>query len=164
MKLTIIIILVLIGAYVFWFVCAPMLWTILGIRDTMSKKVVLLYKSNHDEILRACQELHGRYQRGDLKPRFYRVAFHGDPEVKSFPKAILALRPASVRIDKTGSVTITVGGGMSHFGVIVFPEGHEKTMNELGDKELIPSLWYFDVGYRENPKFEQIIQSLKPKA
>jgi len=133
--------------------------TMYSVHEAKGRQVVLLYKTDHQDLLRACRELSARCKAGDLKPGQYNVLWNPAPEAKSFPKAILAIPPSHVIIDKDGWVMVAIIGGMAHCGVVVYPEGNQKG---LGDKELVPGLWYYDDGYHEVPDYEKHIQSLKP--
>jgi len=144
------------------------LWTTITVRDVSDAKnrlVILLYKTDHYELLRACRELASKYKLGDLESRRYDVGWwEGDPKARSFPEAILAIHPSYIEIYETGRIRVEMVGGYVHFGVVAYPEGYQKAgYEQLGNKELIPGLWYYDDGYHEDPNYEQIIQSLKPK-
>ncbi len=112
----------------------------------------LLYGVDHEALLRACRELSARVQAGSLKPGDYPVSVDRAPEVATFPKFLLDLKPSDIVVRSDGRVTVVMVGGIDHVGVVAFPEGYRipKRPDSPPDaKELIPGLWYYDDGYRE---------------
>ncbi|NQT02008.1 MAG: hypothetical protein HQ580_08300 [Planctomycetes bacterium] len=130
-------------------------------------RVSFLCKTDHHALLEACNELSKRVAKGNLKPGEYTVRFDPDPEVSKFPRPILELRPSYVYIDEndSGRVMIEMLGGLGHFGVLAYTEDFKKPYDtySYGDKELIPRLWYYDDGYRDNPKYHKKIDALIQK-
>jgi hypothetical protein len=137
-----------------------------GIRDVQRKKIQLLYKTDHQALLKACRELSRRVAEGDLKPKTYRIRKDRDPLASSFPQPILNLKPNYVYIDEShsGRAMLEMYGGFAHFGVIAYTEDYKKpSWSKYGDKKLIEGLWYYDDGYNENPDYDKIIETLRPK-
>lgn len=137
-----------------------------GIRDAQRKQVSLLYKTDHQALLKACRELSRRVAAEDLKSGTYRIRTDRDPAISQFPQPILDLKPNYVYIDEndSGRVMLEMHGGFAHFGVLAYTEDYKKpSWSEYGDKELIPGLWYYDDGYNENPKYDKTIETLRPK-
>lgn len=131
-------------------------------------RVRLLCETDHQALLVACNNLSEQVDNGDLKPGKYMVLINPDPEVSKFPRAILELRPRYVYIDEndSGRLMIEMTGGLEiHFGVLAYTEDFKAFSKgfEYGDKELIPRLWYYDDGYRDNPKYEKKIEALMQK-
>lgn len=133
---------------------------------SQKRRVRLLYKTDHQALLGACRELSRRVSVGDLKPGKYLLSGSSRrKEVSQFPQPILDLGPINVFIDYDGRVMLEMAGGLDHFGVSAYPEDYKKPPHteKLGDKKLIPGLWYYDDGYRDNPEYEKIIEALRPK-
>ena len=137
-----------------------------GVRDAQRKRVSLLYETDHQALLKACKELSKMVAKGELKPgEYYLRGSQRHPAALRFPKPILDLAPNYVYIDEndSGRVMLEMHGGFDHFGVEAYAEGYEKpSYSEYRDKELIPGLWYYDEGYRENPEYEKVIEALRP--
>ncbi len=131
-------------------------------------RVRLLCETDHQALLEACNKLSKQVANGELKPGKYEVFVRPDPEVSKFPREILELRPRYVYIDENdnGRVLIEMTGGFEiHFGVCAYTEDFKAFSKsfEYGDKELISRLWYYDDGYRNNPKFEKRIDEIMHK-
>jgi len=130
-------------------------------------KVRLLCKTDHQALLEACNKLSKQVAKGDLKPGKYMVLINPDPEVSKFPRPILELRPKYVYLDDNiGYVLIEMTGVLEiHFGVRAYPEDFKASSKgfKYGDKELIPRLWYYDDGYRDNPEYDKKIEALIQK-
>ncbi|MBW7989770.1 MAG: hypothetical protein FVQ84_07120, partial [Planctomycetes bacterium] len=109
-----------------------------GIRDAQRKQASLLYKTDHQALLKACRELSRRVAAGDLKPGEYRIRTYLVPGVSKFPQPILDLKPNYVYIDEndSGRVMIEMHGGFAHFGVLAYTEDYKKpSYSEYGDKD-----------------------------
>jgi len=133
---------------------------------SQKRRVHLLYKTDHQALLGACRELSRRVSVGDLNHGKYSlIGSSRRKEVSQFPQPILDLEPSHVFIDYDGRVMLEMAGGLDHFGVSAYPEDYKKPPHseKLGDKKLIPGLWYYDDGYRDNPEYEKIIEALRPK-
>ena len=133
-------------------------------------RVRLLCETDHQVLLEACRELSGRAATGELKPGRYRVFIDTDPEASTFPKPILDLGPSYVYIDEyiSGRLMLEMLGGLGHLGVEAYTEDFNEPWPDFnyGDKELIPSLWYYDDAYEDNPdyakkKIEALLQKRK---
>ena len=137
-----------------------------GVRDAQRNRVSLLYETDHQALLNTCRELSAMVSKGELKPGEYYL--HGSerhPAASRFPKPILELAPTYVYIDENDCrrVMVEMHGGFDHFGVEAYAEDYKKpSYFEYRDKELIPGLWYYDEGYRENPEYEKVIEALRP--
>ena len=131
-------------------------------------KTRLLCETDHQALLEACNELSRQVAQGKLKSGKYEMIFNPDSEVSKFPQPILKLRPRYVYIDENdcGRVMIEMTGGLEiHFGVLAYTEDFKAPYKdfEYGNKELILRLWYYDDGYRDNPKYEKKIDALIQK-
>jgi len=131
-------------------------------------KVRLLCKTDHQALLEACNKLSKQVAKGNLKPGKYMVRIDPDPEVSKFPRPILDLRPTYVYIDENDSGRVLIemlGGLLGHFGVLAYTEDYKKPYRtySYGDKELIPKLWYYDDGYRDNPEYDKKVDALMQK-
>lgn len=149
------------------FVLALLFFFVAGHYLLEGMKVRLLCKTDHQALLEACNKLSKQVANGDLKPGKYMVLINPDPDVSKFPRPILELRPRYVYLDDySGRVLIEMTGALEvHFGVCAYPEDFNVPSKgfEYGDKELIPRLWYYDDGYRDNPEYEKIIEALMQK-
>lgn len=150
------------------FVLAPLIFFV-GLHYLLDRmKVRLLCKTDHQALLEACNELPKQAAKGNLKPGKYEVLINPDPEVSKFPRPILDLRPRYVYIDEndSGRVLIEMTCALEvHFGVLAYTEDYKAPSKgfEYGDKELIPRLWYYDDGYRDNPEYDKKIDALIQK-
>jgi hypothetical protein len=106
----------------------------------------LLFDTNYYVLLEAGRELSKRVQTGELKPGDYQFRFKPNPEITSFPKAILDMHPAYIYINDDGAMKIELLGSMGHFGINVYPKDYNpfSSKYKFGDIELIPGLWYYD--------------------
>ena len=125
-----------------------------------SRMPILLYETDHRALLNACRRLIDQGYKGR-----YNIRIDRDPEVDSFPKEILQLKPTYVYIRDDNVAMVEMMGGMSHFGVLAFPDGFKRPPQGTGygDKKLIDGLWYYDDGYRSNPDYDKKIEALRPK-
>ena len=136
----------------------------LSVKKDLNKQVRLLSETNHQILLEACRQLSKRHERQELKSGTYNIGYDQDPKASNFPTIILNLKPSYVFIDDDGWIKLEIVGGLGHFGVIAYPEDYEKpAWSEDGDKELIPGLWYYDEGYKDNPKYRKRIDTLIEK-
>jgi hypothetical protein len=137
-----------------------------GIQRAKRGQVRLLCETDHAALLEACNELSRQAARGDLKPGSYNVRHDRHREARRFPQPILDLAPSYVYIDEndTGRVMVEMLGGLGHFGVEAYTEDYQKpSFAKLGDRELIPRLWYYDDGYDHNPEWDKVIDRLIEK-
>ena len=136
----------------------------LSVKKDLQKQVRLLSETDHQILLEACRQLSKRHARQELESGTYYIGHDQGPKASSFPTTILNLKPSYVFIDDDGWVKLEMIGGLGHFGIIAYPEGYEKpSWSEYGDKELIPGLWYYDEGYKDNPKYRERIDALIQK-
>ena len=90
------------------------------------------------------------------------VGDFGVPEEVQIPKVIQDLKPRRCLISYDGYLTLEMEGGMSHFGVWIYPVDYKPPSRNFryGDRELLPGLWYFDDGYLHNPEYDEKIDEL----
>ncbi len=131
-------------------------------KDAKESTIQLLYKTDHEALLKACREV---LKEGKWEKKRYNFPVVPDPNTPSFPKAILKLNPSYIVIYDEGFLSIEMMGGMSQFGILAYPEGFVPPSKSFyyGDKKLIEGLWYYDDGYREDPNYEQYLESLRSK-
>jgi len=153
---------------VYHFLSGVPLFSIVG--PLRRARINLLCKTDHQVLLEACRELSRREASGELKAKRYHVYPPPDPEVSTFPRTILDLKPSTVTVDPGGVVMVAVVGGLDHFGVIAYPEGIEDIapppgieFGAYGDRKLIEGLWYYDDGYDNNPKYDKKISAWMEK-
>jgi hypothetical protein len=61
----------------------------------------------------------------------------------------------------TGRVVVEMRGGLDHFGIQAYPENYKPCFDsKLGDKELLPGLWYYDDKYKKKPNYNKEIDTL----
>lgn len=135
-------------------------------KDMQHRQIHLLYKTDHQALLEACNELSKQVASGGLAAGTYSIRREPNPESVRFPQPILDLEPSYVYIDEndSGRVMLEMMGGLGHFGVLAYTEDYKKpSWSEYGDKELISRLWYYDDGYDGNPEHEKRIEALRPE-
>jgi len=135
------------------------------VKKEQQRKMRLLSETNHQALLEACRELSRRVSAGDLEPNDYSVRYKPHPETSRFPQQILDIEPTYVIINPDGRMMIELHGGFLHYGVWAYTEDYKAPSKgfEYGDKELIPRLWYYDDGYRDNPEYDKKIDALIQK-
>jgi len=145
-----------------------LVWRFIGsmARHKEQGQVRLLCQTDHQALLNACRELSRRVAAGEMKPGTYYIRSNPRPEVAGFPHSILDLQPSAVVIDNDGRVEVAMMGGLDHFGVFAYPEDYKQPPFvgfKLGDRELLPGLWYYDDGYEGNPGYDKKIDGLLQK-
>jgi len=133
-----------------------------GLRYAERARTQLLCDTDHHALLCACRQLSERVAIGNLCLGKYRVRLDPAPEASQFPETIQDLGPSYVRIDDDGRVMIEMLGGLGHLGVLAYPGDYEKPFSDFryGDRELVPDLWYYDDGYRADPDFDKVIDTI----
>lgn len=88
------------------------------------------------------------------------------PDGLHIPKVIRDLAASDITVNYEGYLNIEMHGGMDHFGVRVYPKDYSEPYSNYtyGDKELLPGLWYYDDGYRRNPRYAREIDALINRA
>jgi hypothetical protein len=129
-------------------------------------KVRLLCETDYQELLNSCREFSRQVATGKLNKSFYHIPYKPDPEISHLPQSILKLDPQYISGHTDGTVTVNMIGGLTHFGVIAYPEDYKPPYSNYryGDKELIPGLWYYDDEIDDKfPSYEKYIDSLIKK-
>jgi len=127
-----------------------------GITDTQRRRVLLLCNTDHQALLNAGREILSRVPKDRLNPRPggpRTLGEFGVPEGVQIPQAIRDLKCGCL-ISYDGYLTLEMHGGMTHFGVRIYPEDYEKPDRyfKYGDRKLLPGLWYYDEGYIYGPE------------
>lgn len=130
--------------------------------EPMHLRIRLLCKTDHQALREVCRELAGQVTAGKLVAGTYRIRPWASPSVSRFPRTVRALGPSYVYIDEDGRVMVEMFGGLSHFGVYVYPEGYQIPFQgfKYGDRELIPDLWYYDDEYHKDPNYDAVITKI----
>lgn len=124
------------------------------IREGRARRVRLLCETDPEALLAACQELLRRVDAGDLPPGGYNFEPDPHPEIPGLPEVIAGLAPIRVYLE-AGRAVIEMMGGCERFGVAAcWPDDDRTHFPDVryGNKELVRGLWYYDVGYLENPR------------
>jgi hypothetical protein len=126
------------------------------------RRIRLLYHTDHEELLKAGREI---LKKGPKDPMNYR--YYGPQHIDGFPvprgiripKVIRKLRPHASLINRNGYVVLQMQGGMSDFGVRIYPENFKgKTYYFTpGKRQLLPGLEYYDYKYRYIPQYDKVI-------
>jgi hypothetical protein len=135
-----------------------------GVKESQKLCERLLCETDHVTLLEACRNLSRQAKKGEIAPGQYYIRGHPSPESSHLPKPVLDLAPSYIYIDEndSGRILIEMMGGLDHEGVVAYSEDFIKTHKGFvyGDKELIPGLWYYDDGYKDNPNHQKKINDL----
>lgn len=141
------------------------------------KRQRLLYRVDHQELLKACHETIRRHNAGvfssawiHLVPRRFKDDLEGTTEyeqseanARHIPELILSLEPGYLRFTDD-SVMVAIAGGLDHAGVIAYAEGAEEELRDDAMK-LINGLVYYDDGLKEaGEDYKEYLQSLRDEA
>ncbi len=123
-------------------------------------RIRLLRDTDHHALLKA-----GREVLSQVAPRPFEIAGTGYFPISAdvpVPEVIRSLRPHAVLVASAGYLIVEMHGGMDHFGVYVYPEGHHAgaANDHCGDRKLTEGLWYYDDGYLHNPDYDRRIDAL----
>ena len=108
---------------------------------TEAKAVQLVYRTDHQSLLVACDELRSR--RDQLRPDLSwhpSSHTHPDPSDPNIPKMIRDLSPKSITIEGPW-VWLEMGGGSYHFGIVAVQ--NNSPAPPMVTKQLTPRLWYY---------------------
>ncbi len=145
-------------------------WIMRDLKSMKARRLVLLYETDHRELLEACRNLSMQVATGRLEPGSYRIHSDPDPESKQFPQLILSLDPLNVEVAKDGKVALIMSP-MVMYGVRAHPENYEDTLTNpfkyrdtVWGIELIDGLWYFDEDFQKHPEhMKEVEESLKKR-
>lgn len=101
----------------------------------------LLHQTDHQALLVACRLLIKEGYEG----KYMNAWPDKHPDVKKFPKEILALKPSYIVVMDDGRVRIEMLGGQSHYGVVAYAEDFKEPYKDFtpGHKKLIDGLWFY---------------------
>jgi len=161
------ILIVLIGCLACWiaYFAYSAVWIMCDLKSFEARRPVLLYETDHRELLEACRELSRQVAAGRLEPGSYRIHSNDpDTESRQFPQLILDLDPLHVDVEKNGVVNLIMSPVVM-YGVCASPEDYEGSL--AGDKtwciELIDGLWYYDEDFRKHPEHMKEVEELLKK-
>jgi hypothetical protein len=139
-----------------------------GIPRAQQRRILLLYHTDHEALLKAGRQI---LSQGPKDPMNYR--YYGPQHIEGFPvprrvripKVIRNLRPHASLINRNGYVVLQMQGGMVDFGVRIYPEGFKGNRYYFtsGNRELLPSLEYYDYKYDLIPEYDKIIDGIIQK-
>jgi hypothetical protein len=140
-------------------------FVISGARKVQQRQIHLLCQTDYKILLDACMDVLGQVKTGQLKSGVYYLNDKKlTPNPINLPKPILDLNPTYVYIDEynSGRMMLEMEGGLGHSGVNAYSEDFKKPSSDYvyGDRKLIEGLWYYDDGYRDNPKYNKVIDDL----
>jgi len=145
-------------------------WIMRDLKSMEARRPVLLYETDHRELLEACRVLSRQVATGRLEPGSYQIKrINPDPESRQFPQLILDLLPLHVDVKKNGVVDIVMSPVVM-YGVFAYPENYEGTLTnsfKYGDRlwgiELIDGLWYYDEDFQKHPEHMKEVEGLLKK-
>jgi hypothetical protein len=145
--------------------------SIAGWRDveqSNSKRVQLLYRTDHVALLAACREVMAHRntfakEEGKADPSRSLI----DPKDPKIPAAIVALQPLHIVAEDT-SVFLQLYGGLDRLGVTAYSEKAASSHTNGFSEEFVltPGLWCFDeeLGYQRTSRAEYMnkLKAMKP--
>lgn len=136
-----------------------------GMNQAQQRRILLLYHTDHEALLKAGRQILSQGPKDTMNYRYYGIIYLGGfpvPRGVRIPKVIRDLRTYATRINFTGYLFLEMQGGVTGFGVRIYPEGFKAPSRyfSYGDRELLPGLWYYDYGYRHNPQYDKRIESV----
>lgn len=135
------------------------------IRDELTvKKQRLLYRTDHNDLLKACRGIIAQYNEGVFTHDKIDIGNEcSAKDVKHIPEIILKLEPVYVWLEKN-RVMVALIGGLDHAGVRAYVNSSEATPEEDSFK-LIDGLLYYDDGLREaDADYRDYLKSLQKEA
>ena len=139
-----------------------------GINQAQQRRILLLYHTDHQELLKAGRQI---LSQGPKDPMNYR--YYGPQHIEGFPvpsrvripKVIRKLRPHASLINRNGYVVLQMQGGFTDFGVRIYPEGFKgrRYYFTCGNRELLPGLEYYDYKYDRIPEYYKIVDDIIQK-
>jgi len=129
------------------------------------RRVLLLYHTDHEALLKAGRQILIQGPKDTMNYCYYGIIYLGGFPVPSrvrIPKVIRKLRTYATRINFTGYLFLEMQGGVTGFGVRIYPEGFKAPSRyfSYGDRELLPGLWYYDYGYYRDPEYNKRIDEI----
>ena len=132
---------------------------------TQQRRVLLLYQTDHEALLKAGREILSQGPKDTMNYQYYGIIYLGGfpvPRGVRIPKIIRDLKTYDTRINFAGYLFLEMQGGVTGFGVRIYPEGF-KARNRYfsyGNRELLPGLWYYDYGYSHDPEYNKRIDEI----
>ncbi len=145
-------------------------WIMRDLKSREARRPLLLYETDHRELLEACRELSRQVATGQLEPGSYQInRINPDPESRQFPQLILDLLPMHVDVKKNGLVYLVMSPVVM-YGVVAYPENYEGTptnpfkySGRSWGIELIDGLWYYDEDFQKHPEHMKDVEELLKK-
>ena len=137
-------------------------------KEELARQKILLCETDYNNLLQSCRELPKLVH---LEGDYYAYMAEDilkDPNIEKLDisiKDIETLKPRYIGIFNTGVVILFMGNTFWNFGISAYPEEYQGRIPEslFGNKELIPSLWYYDEQYKYNKKYGKKIDKLIKK-
>jgi len=131
-----------------------------------SAMIRLLCKTDHEALLEAGREVLSQVHIEPDPDGIGRLGAFSVPKGVKIPKAIRKLRPRGLCVTYDGCLVIAMSSAIDHFGVRIYPEGFQPPEPgfRYGDRKLLDGLWYYDEGYRHNPRYDEQIDALLRKS
>jgi len=132
------------------------------------RRVLLLYHTDHEALLKAGRQILSQGPKDTMNYRYYGIIYLGGfpvPRGVRIPKVIRKLRTYDTRINFTGYLFLEMQGGVTGFGVRIYPEGFKAPSRyfSYGDRELLPGLEYYDYKYNRIPEYDKRIDEIIKK-
>jgi hypothetical protein len=139
-----------------------------GMNLAQQRRILLLYHIDHQALLKAGRQI---LSQGPKDPMNYR--YFGPQHIEGFPvprgvripKVIRKLRPHASLINRNGYVVLQMQGGLTDFGVRIYPEGFKgrRYYFTCGNRELLPGMEYYDYKYNRIPDYDKRIDEIIKK-
>ena len=146
---------------------APVCFFLVFYTGLHSSRIRLLYRTDHQELLNAGREILSKANvEYEIINGIRTDRFHDLPKDVEVPKVIRRLTLIGlpgIHIHNYGYIRIVVGKNRDNlFGVHIYPEDFKEPYVNYGygNKELMSGLWYFDIGYVEDPEYDKVIDSI----
>jgi hypothetical protein len=138
--------------------------------DAQQRRILLLYHTDHEALLKAGREILKKGPKDPMKYRYTGIQ-HVDgfpvPRRIRIPKVIRKLKPHATLINRNGYIVVQMlNDTLIGYGIRIYPEGFKAPRNRFfsyGHRELLPGLWYYDYKYRNNPEYDKIIDEIIEK-
>ncbi|MHC4117356.1 MAG: hypothetical protein ACYSWO_07590 [Planctomycetota bacterium] len=133
------------------------------IRELAVKKQRLLYRTDHDALLKACRQAIARYNNGAYSKAKVNMIDASSSDLEQIPRIILDLEPVYVWFSKD-RVMVALTGGMDHAGVYGYAKSEDEVLHD-DQIRLINGLVYYDDGLREaDDDYKDYLKSLEHEA
>jgi hypothetical protein len=162
---TTIVILILIIGFVSYIVGSAYFFVKTGVKEANTRRTILLYKTDHRALLKACRIVAQKKNNGQLKTEhMYSIRGIQDQKV-DFPKALLDLNPSYIVVFDSGVVKVEMFGGMDHFGVHAYPSDFDISDYPPSPEDimLIEGLWYYDEVLIDGANPKEFLKHFEPE-